>query len=313
MSDEILIRAQQITRRYGHIVAIDNISFEVRRGEVVGFLGPNGAGKSTTMKIITGNLAPTFGSVEINGYDIIEHPKEAKAALGYLPETPPLYKDSTVNEYLRFCARLNHIPRPRIKQTIDTARERCGLADVGKRLIGSLSKGYQQRVGIAQAIIHSPSVVILDEPTVGLDPIQIRQIRTLIRELGKDHSVILSTHILPEVQSICDRVKIIHKGKIVLSETMHSLNQKIQSSQTLIALTSPPQHFDELTKIAGVEQIETIDHQHYKIHHHPDHNPANAIVALSVQNNWGLYELIPHKMSLEDVFVDITQQEEVLE
>lgn len=310
MSNEVLIDVKQLSRRYGHLIAVDNVDFEVRRGEVVGFLGPNGAGKSTTMQMITGNLAPTSGSIKINGIDILEKPKEAKADLGYLPEVPPVYRDSTVEEYLRFCAQLNGIPRSSRSKAMTYAMDRCGLGGIGKRLIGSLSKGFQQRVGIAQAIIHSPAVVILDEPTVGLDPIQIREIRKLIRDLGNDHSVILSTHILPEVQATCDRVKIIHHGKIVLSESIESLSQKIQSSQTLVALKHPPANLSLIEDIAGVESIETLDDSRLKIHHAPDNSPAEDLVRLSVEYKWGLFELVPYRLSLEEIFVDITQHED---
>src|SRR5512143_1266958 len=223
MSNDTLIKVEHLVRYYGPQCAVNGVSFEVKRGEVLGFLGPNGAGKSTTMQMITGNLAPTAGRITINGIDILDKPKEAKAALGFLPEQPPVYRELTVDEYLRYCARLNRIAKGEIAKAMNNAKERCGLADVGKRLIGNLSKGYQQRVGIAQAIIHRPDVVILDEPTVGLDPIQIREIRKLIRELGGEHSVILSTHILPEVQATCNRVQIINKGQLVLSDNIEGL------------------------------------------------------------------------------------------
>jgi ABC-2 type transport system ATP-binding protein len=309
MTQDILINAQHISRHYGGFVAVDDVSFEVRRGEVVGFLGPNGAGKSTTMQIITGNLAPTLGKIEINGIDILDQPKLAKVELGYLPEQPPLYRDATVDEFLRFCAKLNLVAKTRIDKALDHVKQRCGLGEVGAKLIGSLSKGFQQRVGIAQAIIHNPMVVILDEPTVGLDPIQIREIRNLVRELGSDHSVILSTHILPEVQSTCDRVQIIHHGRIVLSESIDGLTQKMQSSQTIIALNNPPSEFTAIESLPGVDFVESAGDTRYNVHHHPDHNPAEAIVALAVERQWGLYELVPHRMSLEEIFVDITHEE----
>src|SRR3972149_378813 len=206
---ESLARVENLYRYYGDICAVHDVSFEIKRGEVLGFLGPNGAGKSTTMQIISGNLAPSAGLVQINGIDMLDQPKLAKAQLGYLPEQPPLYRELTVDEYLGYCGQINRVPGGKRRAAVDTARQRCGLTEVGRRLIGNLSKGFQQRVGIAQAIIHSPALVILDEPTVGLDPIQIREIRALIRELAGEHSVILSTHILPEGQAICARVQII--------------------------------------------------------------------------------------------------------
>lgn len=309
MNQEILINAQHISRYYGTLAAVDDVSFEVRRGEVVGFLGPNGAGKSTTMQLITGNLAPNMGKIEINGFDILDQPKLAKAELGYLPEQPPLYRDASVDEYLLFCAKLNRIASSQQRTALDNVKQRCGLSEVGKRLIGALSKGYQQRVGIAQAIIHSPAVVILDEPTVGLDPIQIREIRHLIRELGNDHSVILSTHILPEVQATCDRVQIIHHGKIVLSESIAGLSEKMQSTQTIIALRHPPTNFSEIESLPGVDFVEPAGDGRFNVHHHPEQNPAEAIVSLAVHNAWGLFELVPHRMSLEEIFVDITHEE----
>jgi ABC-2 type transport system ATP-binding protein len=188
MNTDSLIRVEHLYRYYGPLCAVDDISFEVRRGEVLGFLGPNGAGKSTTMQIISGNLAPSAGRVLVNGVDILDQPRRAKAELGYLPDQPPLYREMTVDEYLWHCARIRRIPRGDIRAAIERVKERCGLGAVGKRVIANLSKGYQQRVGIAQAIVHTPAVVILDEPTVGLDPIQIREIRSLIRDLGSDHA-----------------------------------------------------------------------------------------------------------------------------
>jgi ABC-2 type transport system ATP-binding protein len=195
-------------RRYGDVHAVQGLDFQVRRGEVLGFLGPNGAGKTTTMQMICGVLAPSEGTVRIGGVDLLEDPVAAKRQLGYLPEQPPLYRELTVDEYLRYCAHLHGLRNRQATTAMDEVKARCGLRDNGGRLIGNLSKGFQQRVGIAQAILHRPAVVVLDEPTVGLDPIQIREIRELMRELGNDHGVILSTHILPEVQAVCDRVQI---------------------------------------------------------------------------------------------------------
>ena len=221
----ITVSAQDLSRSYGSRSAVSNIGFELRQGEVLGLLGPNGAGKTTTLQMLAGCLAPSTGAIEICGINLLEHPREAKALLGYLPETPPLYRELTVNEYLQLAARLHRIPKNEIAAAVNTTRQRCGLSEVGKRLIGNLSKGYQQRVGIAQAIVHNPRVVILDEPTVGLDPIQIREIRSLIRELGGEHSVILSTHILPEVESVCDRIQIMNQGKLVFGGDMAELKQ----------------------------------------------------------------------------------------
>lgn len=228
-----LIEVEQLYRYYDNHLAVNDVSFTLEKGEILGFLGPNGAGKSTTMQMICGNLAPSSGQVRINGIDILDNPKEAKAELGYLPENPPVYRELTVDEYLTYCARLHGLKKDKVKVAVDSARERCGLAEVGGRLIGNLSKGFQQRVGIAQAIVHNPRVVILDEPTVGLDPIQIREIRNLIRELGGTHSVILSTHILPEVESICDRIQIMHRGQMVFSGNFAQLKQNHPEQESL--------------------------------------------------------------------------------
>ncbi|MCW8828300.1 MAG: ABC transporter ATP-binding protein [Gammaproteobacteria bacterium] len=309
MEQDSLIQVEQLSRRFGDNLAVDNVSFEVRRGEVLGFLGPNGAGKSTTMRMITGNLAPTTGSIRINGIDILEQPREAKRALGYLPEQPPLYRELSVDEFLLFCARLNRIPKNRTAAAIDYAKERCGLTAVGRRLINNLSKGYQQRVGIAQAIIHSPEVVILDEPTVGLDPIQIREIRKLIRELGGEHSVILSTHILPEVQATCDRAQIINKGRLVLSDTIEGLGRRMQSSSLLLGLRRPPAS-EVLLDVSGVIEAEALEDGRLRITHRPEQSPAEALAKRAVAEGWGLFELVPERLSLEDVFVDITTEEE---
>lgn len=222
----VTISAHNLSRHFGSHTAVRRVDLELKQGEVLGLLGPNGAGKSTTMHMLTGNLAPTSGSVQICGVDLLKNPREAKRFIGYLPENPPLYKELTVDEYLHFVARLHDIELAQIDSVLNAVKQRCGLHDIGKRLISALSKGYQQRVGIAQAIIHQPAVIILDEPSVGLDPNQIREIRLLIRELGKSSGVILSTHILPEVESVCDRVQIMHQGVMVFSAALAELKQK---------------------------------------------------------------------------------------
>ncbi|MGD8939739.1 MAG: ATP-binding cassette domain-containing protein [Gammaproteobacteria bacterium] len=308
MQSDILIDVKKLSRDYGPLRAVNDVSFEVKRGEVLGFLGPNGAGKSTTMQMLTGNLAPTEGQIIINGIDLLDNAKPAKAHIGFLPEQPPLYKELTVDEYLTFCARLNRIGKSSIADALATAKQRCGLEEVGKRLIGNLSKGFQQRVGIAQAIIHSPAVVILDEPTVGLDPIQIREIRRLIRELRGDHAVILSTHILPEVQTTCDRVQIINKGEIVLSDSVNGLQRYMQVSSTLVSFRKALQTH-ELNDLPDIDSVERLDDHSFRVHFDPQHNPADAIVKRSVDKDWGLLELTPEKRSLEEIFVDITTAE----
>jgi len=309
MNDASLIQVENLFRYYGDICAVQDVSFEVRRGEVVGFLGPNGAGKSTTMLMISGNLAPSAGRILINSIDILDNPRAAKAELGFLPEQPPLYRELTVDEYLTYCAKINRISREHRRRAIDNAKQRCGLTDVGRRLIGNLSKGFQQRVGLAQAIIHSPAVVILDEPTVGLDPIQIREIRALIRELAEEHSVILSTHILPEVQAICDRVQIIHKGRLVLESTIEGIQQQLQGSSLLVAFRNQPST-GELDSIAGVERVESLSNGRIRLSFTPGHEPTDALVETSVANKWGVYELTPEQISLEQIFINITCRDE---
>jgi ABC-2 type transport system ATP-binding protein len=226
--------ATGLSRYYSDHCAVDHLDVRLQKGEVLGLLGPNGAGKSTTMQMLTGNLAPSAGEIRINGIDLLDEPRKAKQQIGYLPEQPPVYRDLTVDEYLNYCARLRNVPAKDRKEAVERARERCGLQDVNKRLIGNLSKGYRQRVGIAQAILHNPAVVILDEPTVGLDPIQIREIRSLIRELGQEHGIILSTHILPEVQAVCDRVQILNHGKTVFNDTLEGVASLEQTFFDLI-------------------------------------------------------------------------------
>ena len=221
----VTVSVQNLCRDFGGTAVVRSVNLELRRGEVLGLLGPNGAGKTSTLRMLTGNLAPSGGSVSICGVDILDQPQVAKAYIGYLPETPPLYQEMTVDEYLYFVAKLHRMRRDEIQVAQDRVKQRCGLNDMSKRLINNLSKGYQQRVGIAQAIIHNPDVIILDEPTVGLDPNQMRGIRELIRELGAQQSVILSTHILSEVDAVCDLVKIMHQGRIVFSDTRAGLQE----------------------------------------------------------------------------------------
>jgi ABC-2 type transport system ATP-binding protein len=304
----LTVEANNLTRIYGGREAVGDVSFTLSKGEVLGFLGPNGAGKSTTMKMLTGNLAPSKGSVKICGVDMIENPRDAKALIGYLPETPPLYREFTVDEYLSVAARLHGVSGKHIKAAVQRAKERCGLTEMSKRLIENLSKGYQQRVGIAQAIIHNPMVVILDEPTVGLDPIQIRDIRALIKELGGEHSVILSTHILPEVEMVCDHVQIIDKGKLVFNGSIDVLKQQRHGNKLLVGLNTPPAQAD-LLKIAGVEGVELLNNGLLRVSYKPGQAPTEAIVQAAVKKGWGLHQINPDQTSLEDVFVQLTYQD----
>ncbi|MCG6975862.1 MAG: ABC transporter ATP-binding protein [Acidiferrobacterales bacterium] len=308
MTDTVLIDVQELSRYFGNHCAVNNVSFTVNKGEVVGFLGPNGAGKTTTMKMLTGNLAPSTGSVTIAGHDLLDDPRAAKSAIGYLPEQPPLYRELTVNEYLDFCAALNRIPRDQRLAAREAAKEKCGLTKVADRLIANLSKGYQQRVGIAQAIIHMPPVVILDEPTVGLDPIQIREIRLLIRELGKEHSVILSTHILPEVQATCDRVQIINEGQLVLHDSIDGLEHHLQSASLTVAFNKEAP-LSELEGIKGIKKVEPQREGRLRLFYEPDQNPVDEIVRRSAENGWGLCELRPGRVSLEEIFLQLTTED----
>lgn len=308
MQNNIFVKVNNVSRYYGPLCAVNNVNFDVKQGEVLGFLGPNGAGKSTTMLMLTGNLAPSEGEIVINGVDMLEHPRQAKAHIGFLPERPPLYRDLTVDEYLHFCAKLHRISSDKLPDAVASAKQRCGLSDMGKRLIGNLSKGYQQRVGVAQAIVHSPAVVILDEPTVGLDPIQIREIRGLIRELRGDHSVILSSHILPEIQATCDRVQIINRGELVFSDTVAGLDHHMQESRLIVTLNNPPD-LAELKKLPGVTDVESLADHRFRIHYEPGTDPAETIVETAVQRQWRLCQLTTEKRTLEQIFVDITTSE----
>ena len=307
MSKSALVHVEHLTRYYSLTRAVSDVSFDLAKGDVLGFLGPNGAGKSSTMQMITGNLAPNAGQICIAGIDLLDQPKRAKQAIGYLPEQPPVYRELTVDEYLLYCARLNRIPRGKTGAAIATAKDRCGLTDVGRRLIGNLSKGYQQRVGIAQAIIHTPAVVILDEPTVGLDPIQIRQIRALIRELGKDHGIILSTHILPEIQATCNRVQIIHRGKLVFADSTTGLEQRMNATSLIAAFANTPD-LSSLQQIAGVDSVEPLADGRIRIHY-GDTDPAAALIEQSVTRQWRLHELTPERRTLEQIFIELTCSE----
>jgi ABC-2 type transport system ATP-binding protein len=302
-----LIEAEHLTRFYGNHCAVNDVSFILAKGEVLGFLGANGAGKTTTMQMLCGNLAPSAGKIKINGIDLLDQPKAAKLNLGYLPDTPPLYKELTVQEFLLYCSVLHGIGKSSRSAAIKTAQERCGLTEVADRLITNLSKGFLQRVGIAQAILHNPEVIVLDEPTVGLDPIQIREIRALIRELGQDHGVILSTHILPEVQESCSHVQIIHQGQLILNETIAGLNRQMDTG-TLHVRTRLAPDINNLLAIPGISAIETVSENQIKIHHSLTANPAEQLAETIIAHGWGLQELTPVKRSMEDIFISLTKE-----
>lgn len=296
-----LITVKNLTRRYGEFHAVNNISFELARGDILGFLGPNGAGKSSTMQMVTGNLAPTEGEILINGTDLLENPKAAKTSIGYLPENPPLYKEMTVLEYLHFCAHLHHIKKAQISDACNKTIARCGLTNVQHRLINNLSKGYQQRVGIAQAILHSPPVIILDEPTDGLDPIQILEIRNLIKTLGESHGIILCTHILPEVQAVCNRVQIINQGNIVYSEDMSNLFEKQDNRYDVTLATKVST--ENLVEHVAFKLIEKTDD--YRLIIESD-LPADKLCEYIVEKNWGLTRFTTKEITLEQKFIELT-------
>ena len=284
------------------------MSLELKRGEVLGLLGHNGAGKSTTLQMLTGALLPHSGQIEACGFDLARHPVQAKARIGFLPETPPLYREMQVDNYLKFAAKLRRVPHPQIAGALAETKRRCGLQDSGKKIIGALSKGYQQRVGIAQAIIHQPDVVILDEPTVGLDPAQIRDIRVLIRELGDAHSVILSTHLLGEVESICDRVEIMHHGRLIYGDSSARMQQYGHQPGFIVTLLAPPE-LSELQAIAGIQQVEQLSDTQFRILHTRDSDPGTALLALAAQNGWQAKQLVPLQARMEDIFVKITENQ----
>ena len=296
-----LISVKNLSRFYGETCAVNNISFELASGDILGFLGPNGAGKSTTMQMLSGNLAPSEGEIIINGVDLLDNPKQAKVEMGYLPETPPLYKEMKVDEYLCYVAKLRRLPKAEIYFTINNTKARCGLSDVGNRLIANLSKGYQQRVGIAQAILHSPQIIILDEPTVGLDPNQIREIRDLISELGGNHGIILCSHILPEIQAVCNRVQIINQGELVFSAGIDELLKQSDTGDFAVSFSRTP-NANAIQQLACIDTVEIINATDFIV----QCSNTDELVEASVSNNWGLNKLMPQELTLEQIFVDLT-------
>jgi ABC-2 type transport system ATP-binding protein len=300
-----LVRIRNITRHYGDYCAVDRVSFDLHAGEIVGLLGPNGAGKSTSMQIISGCLAPGCGEVLLNGVDLIRQPIEAKRSLGYLPEIPPLYPEMRVDEYLDHCARLHGVPRGDATEARERAKRLCGLAEHGRRLIQGLSKGYQQRVGIAQAIIHRPKVIILDEPTSGLDPNQIIEIRMLIKSLAEQCGILLSTHILQEAQSLCDRVEVLNQGRLVFSEALDKLENA--TAPILLTLAAPP-GISELETLPGITRVDDLGGGCFRLTREEGLDPA-AIAERAVTNGWRLRLLTPERQNLEAVFTRLTSGE----
>ena len=306
-----MIRVENLTKYYGKRLAVDNISFNVEGGEVVGFLGPNGAGKTTTMRILTGFLAPTQGEVWVAGYDMSKHSLEARQRIGYFPEVMPLYSDMTVRSYLDFLARLRGLDRNRMKTRIEEVVDICHLEKYVDVLIGKLSKGFRQRVGVAQAIIHEPEVLILDEPTIGIDPIQVAVTRQLIKELGKERTILLSTHILSEVSVTCERVIIINEGRIVVEDRIENLSSLISGSKRIrLEVEGPAEKVAErLRQIEGVLQVSYED-SHYIVKCSAGQDLRGKIMETIVQGGWTLLSLESIEMSLEDIFLKLTTEEE---
>ena len=308
-----MIDVRRITKRYGSHTAIENVTFSVAKGEVLGFLGPNGAGKTTTMRILTGFLPATAGTAHVAGFDCFDQPMEVKRRIGYLPEHPPLYHELTVTEYLTFVGRLKGLRGADLTRQEDRVLERLSLGDVRARLIGNLSRGYRQRVGLAQALIHDPPVLILDEPTVGLDPKQIIEIRELIKNLAGSHSVILSTHILPEATAVCQRVVIISGGRIVAEDTPERLSAQLRKSEKIsISLKTPPADAsDRFRAVAGVVAVfESQEPGAFVIECELGRDIREDLARMAVTSGWGLLELTSVSLTLEDVFLHLTQHEE---
>jgi ABC-2 type transport system ATP-binding protein len=311
-----MIKVVGVTKKYPSRLAVDNISFEVGRGEIVGFLGPNGAGKTTTMRMLTGYLPMNDGTIEVAGYNIVQEPLEVRRRIGYLPENCPLYPEMRVDEYLRFRAELKGVKAIGRRARINDVKERCGLTDVGKRIIGQLSKGYRQRVGLADSLVHDPDLLILDEPTVGLDPYQIRQVRELIKQLADKHTILLSTHILPEVEAICERILIINEGRIVASDTEENLHRKLHGS-TVIELEIQADLTDAKQKVAGLEGVDIRNASEMNdgwiwLELEADSSELRIeLFNLAVVEGWPLRELTEREHSLEDTFVQITRKKGV--
>jgi ABC-2 type transport system ATP-binding protein len=317
-----MITVKNLTKRYARTTAVDQISFEVAKGQIVGFLGPNGAGKTTTMRMLTCFLPPSAGTAKVAGFDVLEQPLEVKRRIGYLPETPPLYPEMGTVEYLKFVGKLKGLAGADLRQRVDYVCDRCAVADVKQKLLGKLSKGYRQRVGLAQAIIHNPDVLILDEPTAGLDPKQINETRDLIKDLAGDHTIILSTHILPEVEQTCEQVIIINKGKLVATDSVRNLQARARGAESVIvevggrngSLEAPiVQH--QLEQVSGVSRVlykQQVDSRViFEVESQKGRLVRGDLARAVVQCGWDLNELRPAAMSLEEIFLQLTESESV--
>jgi gliding motility-associated transport system ATP-binding protein len=310
-----VIEVQHLTKRYGPVTAVDDVSFRVERGEILGFLGPNGAGKTTTMRVLTGFMPATEGKAIVAGFDVFEQPIEAKRRTGYLPETPPLYPEMTVRDYLDFVAKIKGVARGERAKRVKTLMERVWISDVGDKHCAKLSKGYRQRVGLAQALMHNPDVLILDEPTAGLDPKQIIETRRLIKELAGDHTIVLSTHILPEVSQTCQRVVIINKGKVVAVDTPDNLTARLQGTQTIYmevdAAGGPVE--SALSQVPGVTRVAIAERRvgilGVEVESQHGLDVRRDLARAVVNQGWGLLEMRPLRLSLEEIFLHLTTEE----
>ena len=309
-----MIEVKNLSKNYGDRAAIRSLNFKIEKGDVVGLLGPNGAGKSTTMKILTGYMSPSSGTALVGGVDVFEQPLEVKKKIGYLPETPPLYLDMVVEDYLGYVAQLKKVPQVQIKKNIEKSLIKTQLLSVRKRLIRNLSKGFKQRVGIAQALVSDPEILVLDEPTVGLDPKQVAEIRQLINELKGSHTIILSTHILSEVQATCNKVIIIHQGQIVAQDSIEQIEKAHQSQNHVqVQIKTEGDFAEQVKKIAGVDKVDKISNGRFHVHFQGENNVIENIAQLIVNQSYGLQEISLQKNQLEDVFLKLTygQQESV--
>lgn len=302
---EPIVKIERLSHRYTSAWAIRDIDMQIDSAGIVGLLGSNGAGKSTTMNILCGALNQTEGRVYIDGIDMREHPKEAKKKIGFLPQEPPLYKDLTVDEYLLYCAGLRLMPKERMKAAVQEAKERCGIDHHSSRLIANLSGGYRQRVGIAQAIVHKPALVVLDEPTNGLDPNQIIEVRSLIKEIARDRAVIFSSHILSEVQLLCKEIKMIENGRIVFSDTMDAFNNYVEPHSLLVQFAHPLTT-EALQQIPGIDRVDLLTERQFRLYFTGDQDITEQVIATSMQHGWRLREISLDKTALDEIFKQLS-------